>query len=154
MANPLGGMATMNDGGIKRLDSSGLVSPTSEGELARAAQCIAGDRTIPKQSLVNKEDAYYYARQRRRPEQLVLPVYRVILKDGEQTPLLSRPQHRSARATRRLHRPWAAMAVQRTASARLIRVDAGPTVPRRTDVADVAGRSRSGRDGCLSRRPS
>jgi uncharacterized iron-regulated membrane protein len=86
---PLGGrlywMATFNDGGVKRLDSSGLAAPTSEGELAQAAQRIAGDRAIAEQGLVNEEDAYYYARQRRRFEEVVLPIYRVILKDDEQT---------------------------------------------------------------------
>jgi uncharacterized iron-regulated membrane protein len=86
---PLGGRlywtATFNDGGVRRLDISGLVAPTSEGELAQAAQRIAGDRAIAEQSLVNEEDAYYYARQRRRFEEVVLPVYRVILKDDEQT---------------------------------------------------------------------
>jgi uncharacterized iron-regulated membrane protein len=86
---PLGGrlywMATFNDGGVRRLDISGLVAPTSEGELTQAAQRIAGDRAIAEQRLVNEEDAYYYARQRRRFEEVVLPVYRVILKDDEQT---------------------------------------------------------------------
>jgi uncharacterized iron-regulated membrane protein len=86
---PLGGrlywMATFNDGGVKRIDSSGLVAPTSEDELAQAVQRIAGGRAIAEQSLINEEDAYYYARQRRRFEEVVLPVYRIILKDDEQT---------------------------------------------------------------------
>ncbi len=78
-------MATSNDGGVKRLDISGHVAPTSDGELAQAAQRLAGDRAIAEQGLVNQEDAYYYARQRRRFDEVVLPVYRVILKDDEQT---------------------------------------------------------------------
>jgi uncharacterized iron-regulated membrane protein len=86
---PLGGrlywMATFKDGVVKRLDVSGHVAPTSDGELAQAAQRIAGDRAIAEQGLVNQEDAYYYARQRRRFDEVVLPVYRVILKDDEQT---------------------------------------------------------------------
>src|SRR5262249_37218612 len=77
---PFGGrlywMATFNDGGVKRLDISGRVAPTSNGELAQAAQRIAGDRAIAEQGLVNQEDAYYYARQRRRFDEVVLPVYR------------------------------------------------------------------------------
>jgi hypothetical protein len=85
---PLGGklywLATFNDGGVKRLDAAGHVAPTSEGELAQAAQRIAGDRGIAEQRLVNEEDAYYYSRQRRW-EEVVLPVYRVILNDEEQT---------------------------------------------------------------------
>jgi uncharacterized iron-regulated membrane protein len=86
---PLGGrlywIATFDDGGVKRLDASGLVAPTSDGELAQAAQRLAGDRVIAEQTLVKEEDAYYYARQRRRFEEVALPVYRVILKDDEQT---------------------------------------------------------------------
>jgi uncharacterized iron-regulated membrane protein len=86
---PLGGglywMATFNDGVVKRLDLSGHFAQTSEEELAQAAQRIAGDRSVADQGLVNEEDAYYYARQRRRFEEVVLPVYRVILKDDEQT---------------------------------------------------------------------
>jgi hypothetical protein len=34
---------------------------------------------------VNEEDDYYYARQRRRLSKVTLPVYRIILKDEEQT---------------------------------------------------------------------
>jgi uncharacterized iron-regulated membrane protein len=78
-------MATFNDGGVKRLDISGHVAPTTDDELAQAAQRIAGDHAIAEQGLVNQEDAYYYARQRRRVDEVVLPVYRVILKDDEQT---------------------------------------------------------------------
>ena len=86
---PLGGrlywMATFNDGGVKRLDMSGRFAPTSEEELAQAAQRVAGNRAIAERGLVNEEDAYYYARQRRRFEEVALPVYRVILEDDEQT---------------------------------------------------------------------
>jgi hypothetical protein len=86
---PLGGrlywMATYNDGSSTRLNVSGLAAPMSEGELAEAAQRIAGSRAVAEQGLVNEEDAYYYARQRRRFEEIALPVYRVILKDEEQT---------------------------------------------------------------------
>jgi hypothetical protein len=78
-------MATFDDGGVKRLDISGLPAPMSEGELAEAAQRVVGNRAVAEQGLVNEEDAYYYARQRRHFEEIVLPVYRVILKDEEQT---------------------------------------------------------------------
>ncbi len=76
-------MATFDDGGAKRLDMSGLVAPIGADELAQAALRIAGNDTIAEQGLVNEEDAYYYARQRR--GDIVLPVYRVILNDDEQT---------------------------------------------------------------------
>jgi uncharacterized iron-regulated membrane protein len=56
-----------------------------EGELVELVQRLAGNRAVAEQGLVNEEDAYYYARQRRRFEEIVLPVYRVILKDEEQT---------------------------------------------------------------------
>lgn len=78
-------MATFIDGSVKRLDISGHVTPPSGSDLAQAAQRIAGDRPIAEQSLVNEEDAYHYARQRRRFEGVVLPVYRVILNDDQQT---------------------------------------------------------------------
>jgi len=86
---PFGGklywMATLDDGSVKRLDAAGHIAPPNEIELAQAAARIAGDRGIAEQRLVNEEDAYYYARQRRRFEQIALPVYRVILNDEEQT---------------------------------------------------------------------
>ena len=86
---PLGGklywMATYNDGSAKRLDPDGHAAPPNEVELAQAAARIAGDRQIAEQRLLNEEDVYYYARQRRRFEDLVLPVYRVTLADEEQT---------------------------------------------------------------------
>ena len=87
--SPLGGklywMATFDDGSVRRLDAAGRVEPPNEAELAQAAARIAGDRTIAEQRLMNEEDDYYYSRQRRRFEQIVLPVYRVILNDEEQT---------------------------------------------------------------------
>jgi hypothetical protein len=86
---PLGGklywMATFGDGSVKRLDAAGHLAPPNEGELAQAAARIADGNDIIEQRLVNEEDAYYYARQRRRFEQVVLPVYRVIVNDDEQT---------------------------------------------------------------------
>jgi len=86
---PLGGklywMATFSDGSVKRLDDAGHVAPPNVVELAQAAQRIAGDRSIAEQRLVNEEDDYYYSRQRRRFEQIVLPFYRIILNDEEQT---------------------------------------------------------------------
>lgn len=86
---PLGGrlywMATFHDGTTKRFDASGAAAPMSNDELAEAAQRIAGDHAIAEQGLMNEEDAYYYARQRRRFDEIVIPIYRVILKDDDQT---------------------------------------------------------------------
>src|SRR2546423_476785 len=86
---PLGGklywMATYHDGSVKRLDAAGHIVPPNEVELAQAAQRIAGDQGIAEQGLLTEEDAYYYSRQRRRFEQVVLPAYRGILNDEEET---------------------------------------------------------------------
>ena len=51
---------------VKRLDATGHEAPPNVIQLAQAAARIAGDRGIAEQQLVNEEDAYYYARQRRR----------------------------------------------------------------------------------------
>ena len=109
---PLGGtlywMATFDDGSVRRLDSAGQVAPPSEDELAQAAARIAGDRGIAEQRLMNEEDDYYYSRQRRRFEQIVLPVYRVILNDEAQTRYYLDPHSgalvRRVDATGRWHR--------------------------------------------------
>jgi uncharacterized iron-regulated membrane protein len=88
---PLGGrlywMAIFDDGSSRRLDISGVPAPTTEAELAAAAQRIAGNVAIAEQGLVNEADAYYYALQRRRFEDIALPYYRIILNDDEQTRL-------------------------------------------------------------------
>jgi hypothetical protein len=63
-------MATSNDGSVNRLDAEGHAAPPNEIELAHAAARIAGDRAIAEQRLLTEEDAYYYARQRRRFEDL------------------------------------------------------------------------------------
>jgi uncharacterized iron-regulated membrane protein len=86
---PLGGrlywMATFHDGSTQRLDVSGVAAPMSGDELAGAARRVAGNNAIAEQGLIHEEDAYYYARQRRSFEEIVLPVYRVILNDSERT---------------------------------------------------------------------
>ncbi len=147
-------MATFKDGAVKRLDVSGHVAKTSDEDLAQAAQRLAGTRAIAEQGLLNDEDAYYYARQRRRFEEVVLPVYRVILKDEEQTRYYLDPSTGALVQRVELDRAVAALAIQRTASPRLCSVDACPAVPRYTDVVDFVGRSCSERDGNLSRLPS
>jgi uncharacterized iron-regulated membrane protein len=78
-------MATFEDGGSRRLDASGAPAPVTEAELAAAARRLAGSVAIAEQGLMNEPDAYYYALQRRRFEDIALPYYRIILNDGEQT---------------------------------------------------------------------
>jgi PepSY-associated TM region len=86
---PLGGrlywMAIFHDGSTKRFDASGAATPMSEGELAEAGQRVAGNHTIAEQGLMHEEDSYYYAHRRRRFDEIVLPIYRVILNDSERT---------------------------------------------------------------------
>jgi hypothetical protein len=80
-------MAAFADGSSRRLDASGVAAPVSERDLADAAKRIAGPVAIAEQGLMNEADAYYYALQRRRFEDIALPYYRIILKDDEQTRL-------------------------------------------------------------------
>jgi uncharacterized iron-regulated membrane protein len=78
-------MATFDDGTVARLDAMGNTAPLTIPELEPVVARIAGIHGVLEQRLVNDEDDYYYPRQRRRFEQVVLPVYRVIINDDEQT---------------------------------------------------------------------
>jgi len=82
---PLGGrlywLATQSDGSVTRLDAAGHPVAVNEADLAEAAGRIAGAVGIAEQAMMDREDAYYFQRQ----ESFVLPVYRVILGDEEQT---------------------------------------------------------------------
>src|SRR5262249_28721332 len=82
---PLGGrlywLATQNDGSVTRLDAAGHPVPVSDTDLAEAAGRIAGAVGVARQAMIDREDAYYFPRQ----DSFVLPVYRVILRDEEQT---------------------------------------------------------------------
>jgi hypothetical protein len=154
---PLGGnlhwMATFDDGSVRRLDAAGLVAQPSQAELTQAAQRIAGDTTIAEQRLVNEEDPYYYSRQRRRFEEVVLPVYRVILNDDDQTRYYLDPSTgallQRADATGRWRR-WLFSGLHR-----LDFTDWMRSRPfRDTMTADAAGRPRPQCDGRLSRHPA
>jgi hypothetical protein len=74
-------LAKRPDGTVTRLDSDGGITPLSEAELAEAAKLIAGDTEIAEQALIAKEDDYYF----RHNEPFVLPVFRVVLRDDENT---------------------------------------------------------------------
>ncbi len=74
-------LATRADGSITRFDSDGGVTSLSEADLAEAAIRIAGDTEIAEQALIAKEDAYYF----REDGPFVLPVFRVVLRDDENT---------------------------------------------------------------------
>lgn len=81
---PLGGrmflLAVNADGETRRFDAKGTAAPLREQEL-RAA--LAGTPQLGSLDLLAEEDAYYYGR--KSPARL--PVWRAVLKDGEQTRL-------------------------------------------------------------------
>jgi uncharacterized iron-regulated membrane protein len=85
MTAPLGGklfwLATDADGTVTRLDASGNAAPLLASELAAAAARIAGANGISTQGTLREEDAYYFSHH----DQVVLPVYRIIANDAENT---------------------------------------------------------------------
>jgi uncharacterized iron-regulated membrane protein len=74
-------IATRQDGTVTRLDAEGNIAPISESDLVEAGKRIAGDTEIAEQALIGEEDAYYF----QQGERLVLPAYRVVLKDEDST---------------------------------------------------------------------
>jgi uncharacterized iron-regulated membrane protein len=82
---PLGGqlywLSKWKDGRITRLDAAGNVVAVNETDLADAARRIAGPTPISDQGMLGDEDAYYF----RRDDAFVLPVYRVVLNDLDNT---------------------------------------------------------------------
>lgn len=85
---PLGGrtflIASKADGRAQRLDAQGKASSLTSGEL-RAA--LSGHPAIASLELLSQEDAYYYRHRFAAP----LPVWRVVLADGEKTRLYIDP---------------------------------------------------------------
>src|SRR5262245_15718114 len=81
LAGRLHWLATRDDGSVTRLDASGDPAPASLADLAAAAQRIAGEYGIAEQGLISAEDSYYF----RRRDAFVLPAYRVIIADVDQT---------------------------------------------------------------------
>ena len=74
--------ATLQDGSVVRLDSGGKVAALTTTDLTQAAQRIAGTDPIAEQGLIEEEDTYFL---RRRRDNFVLPVYRVVLGDEDGT---------------------------------------------------------------------
>jgi hypothetical protein len=75
-------LASRADGTVTRLDARGRSESISPDDLERAAQRLAGrNRPVAEQGLIWSEDAYYFAPR----DPFVLPVYRIILGDDEQT---------------------------------------------------------------------
>jgi hypothetical protein len=82
---PFGGqvywLVKRTDGTSTRLDGAGNVAAVNESDLADAARRIAGSTPISAQGMLGDEDAYYF----RRDDAFVLPVYRVILNNRDNT---------------------------------------------------------------------
>jgi len=79
-------LAAHRDGAIERLDAEGRQAPVQTGDLTEAAKRLAGTNGIASEEMMNAQDAYYFDFQgfaERDP--LLLPVYRVIVNDAEQT---------------------------------------------------------------------
>ena len=72
-------LATKADGGVTRLDATGNPAPVGDAELTTAAARLAGANGIAEQRLIGEPDTYFVGSGGK------LPVYRVILKDDEQT---------------------------------------------------------------------
>jgi hypothetical protein len=81
LAGQLYWLAKRKGGTITRLDATGNVVAVNEADLADAARRIAGSTPIFEQGMLGDEDAYYF----RRDDAFVLPVYRVILNDLDNT---------------------------------------------------------------------
>lgn len=78
-------LATDADGSVTRLDAEGRPAPLGDGDLAAAAERLAGAGAgaggIAAQGLVSEEDAYYFSHH----DTVVLPVYRIVANDAEAT---------------------------------------------------------------------
>ena len=74
-------LVTRRDGETARIDAAGHAAPLSAADLADAARRIAVDAGVAEQGLIESEDDYFLRRDDSRP----LPVYRVILRDPEET---------------------------------------------------------------------
>ena len=71
-----------------RFDASANAAPLSERELAEAAERIVGANGISAQGMLHEEDAYYFSHH----DQVVLPVYRIVANDKENTRYYLDPQ--------------------------------------------------------------
>jgi hypothetical protein len=69
------------DGTTTRLDAAGNVAALSDSDLANAARRVAGSADISEAAMLDAEDAYYF----QHDERLNLPIYRVVLRDGDHT---------------------------------------------------------------------
>ena len=80
-------LATHADGRVRRIGAEGHPDPLTDADLAAAAHRLAGDSKIAAQSMLIKEDAYYFGHH----ERSILPVYRITVDDAEHTRLYLDP---------------------------------------------------------------
>jgi hypothetical protein len=82
---PFGGrlywLATDGAGQVTRIDAAGHAAPLTAADLAAAATRIGGANAIASQEMMTREDAYYFGHR----DDVVLPVYRIILDDADAT---------------------------------------------------------------------
>ena len=81
MAGRLYWLATDGAGQVTRIDAAGHPAPLTAADLAAAALRIGGANAIASQEMLAREDAYYFAHH----DDVVLPVYRIILNDADAT---------------------------------------------------------------------
>jgi PepSY-associated transmembrane protein len=74
-------LAAGADGTVTRLDAAGNAAPLRDGDLAEAGLRLAGATGIADQGIIGEEDAYYFSHH----DQVVLPVYRIVANDAENT---------------------------------------------------------------------
>ena len=105
-AAPLAGrlywLATDAAGTVTRLDATGEIAPVSDADLSGAAQRLAGESEISEQGILREEDAYYFGHH----DEVVLPVYRVVVNDANRTRYYLDPVSAALLQTTDANRRW------------------------------------------------
>jgi hypothetical protein len=81
LAGRLYWLAKRSDGTTARFDAAGNVADVNASEVADAARAVAGSADISQATMLSEEDSYYF----RSNDSIELPIYRVILNDGDHT---------------------------------------------------------------------
>jgi len=81
LAGRLYWLAIDGAGQVTRIDAAGHPAPLTAADLAAAAQRIGGANAVASQEMLAREDAYYFAHH----DDVVLPVYRIILDNADAT---------------------------------------------------------------------
>ncbi len=75
-------IATHDDGARERLDAKALAAPINSSEIASEAQALSRGAEFAGPELLSRGDTYYFGHH---GDIVPLPVYRVVLNDGQQT---------------------------------------------------------------------